>query len=254
MKKLLILLLCLVLTASAFAMCGCKDKIFEGNYDVATYQQIGSIVNTTHYAENGETFDYNGGLQVTCSANISDGIDHIDFYMNFQSLAQGDNLMMQGEARIDTSLDSDFATSAKIYYSAGYSYTTYETSDGVEKVKELISAKKLLDEYMELIEDFNLTLEELYTSWDGEEGVTWYVAESKLYNKVKVEFVSSEAHENIVSTFVYVYDINYQLVALSIDVVLTNNDTEDCTTSTISIVIKPWIGLIILPTDLDTYE
>ena len=254
MKKLLTLLLCLVFAISAFAMCGCKDKIFEGRYSVATDKQIQSIVNTTHYAENGETFDYNGGLQITCSANIYDGADYIDFYMNFQSLAQGDNLMMQGEARINTSLDDYFATSAKIYYSDGYAYTAYDTSEGVEKYKERISATKLLAEYMELVHGYNLTLEQMYTSLRDEEGVTWYIAESKLYNKVKVEIVYSDEYETIVSDVVYVYDINYQLIALSIDVVSTDTITENGTTSTISIVIKPWLGLIILPTDLDTYE
>ena len=87
-----------------------------------------------------------------------------------------------------------------------------------------------------------------------EEGVTWYIAESKLYNKVKVEIVYSDKYETIVSDVVYVYDINYQLIALSIDVVSTDTVTENGSTSTISIVIKPWLGVIILPTDLDTYE
>ena len=249
MKKLLILLLCLVLTASAFAMCGCKDKIFEGRYSVATDQQIQSIVNTTHFAENGETFDYNGGLQVNYTSNIGS----IDFNMSFKSVAKNFSLAMQGEACMTSSQEGSVTDRRLIYYCDDYSYTQYMVdNDVVEKEKRRSTPENLVTSYMYLGEDFFLMLSDLWDELEYETGVTWSVAESKHYNKVKVEIDTSNTVQTTVATYIYVYDASYQLVALSMDVVFT--ETRYNNQYIIHLTIQPWHGTITLPTDLDTYE
>ena len=249
MKKLLILLLCLTLIASAFAMCGCKDNLFEGNYYVATYSQIETIVSTTERAENGETFDFNGGLQVNYTSNIGS----IDFNMSFKSVAKNFSLAMQGEACMTSSAEGSVADRRFIYYFDDYSYTQYMVDNGVvEKEKRRSTPEGLVTSYMYLGEDFFLTLSDLWDELDDETGVTWSVAESKHYNKVKVEIDTSNAVQTTVATYIYVYDASYQLVALSMDVVFTEIRYDN--QYTIHLTIKPWQGTITLPTDLDTYE
>ena len=249
MKKLLILLLCIVFAISAFSMCGCKDKIFAGNYTVATYSQIETIVSTTERAENGEELNFNDGLQV----NYTSKIGSTNFNMNFKSVAKNFSLMMQGEACMASSQEGSLVDRRLIYYCDDYSYTQYMIdNDVVEKEKRRRTPEKLVTSYMYLGENFFLMLSDLWDELEDETGVTWSVAESKHYNKVKVEIDTSNAEQTTVATYIYVYDASYQLVALSMDVVFTeiryNNQYI------IHLTIQPWDGTITLPTDLDTYE
>ena len=257
MKKLLTLLLCLVFAISAFAMCGCKDKIFEGNYTVATEQEIASLIKITNSLEDSNKLDFASGLQVRCTKTITGYYGaYYEYNIGFKAVSQRSRLMMKGNGNVEYKnyLSSSYSADESIYYCDGYAYTKTNNGSSVNKTKYSVSHEALLADYLTPAKDYFVLLEDMMLSLEDESSVTWAVAKSNLYTKVKVEFDVIINYTVLEETAVYVYDKTYKLVALTIDAVYTETDyQQQKRTTTVNIVIEPWTGLIVSPINKNRY-
>ena len=235
MKKILAISLVLMLAVGCFCLTGCGDATFGGNYQEATAEEVQSFANEAALAGGSNNVDLEAGYQLIVKANMPTANTNLDMDIKFAKDAQK-GLMLQ--ATMNGNMGGTSVNGTKMWVSEGISYVSFQGLKYKEYDDEITP---IYSNLIESVQNFDLSALAQRAIEDATIKLGM-VREDDGTTKIKFEIPEDP---QLQGTIIFVFDAQYDLVAMNFDVVVTGN--------TMSIVFKPWDGTVSLPGDIDSY-
>lgn len=251
MKKILSVLLVAILAIGCFALVGCGDNTFGGNYEEATATDVQNFANEVAQAEGVTEIDIADGYALYIDVYAPSGAMTVDATLDMQIKAVDGAIQMQG--KMDANMSSSSITQKSkgtCYWVDGVVYENVnvtatmggQTQSGSMKMKYAMPEfEDFVGEYASIAEGLDFAgLVEMSIS---NEAIGLSMVRDD--NGTKIKFVIPE-NEAMAGEVVFVFDASYNLTSMKIDI--------EAGETSMLMTYKPWNGNINLPGDLNSYQ
>ena len=264
-KKILAVVLGLVLCLGMTMMVGCGDSAFSGNYVEADSNTITTFSESVQQAEDegaSQKVDFNAGVR----AKVYMETEGMKLTSDYTMALVDDTFKLAGN--LDMQMEMDYGgvaskniTKGKFWYADSYMFMDANATSvlGDNSTTVALKGKMPMD-----IEEVLLTygggeqLETLplaeYVQYVESEHVKFYIDNESENKKVKIVFDNLvEDGDQIDGTIIFVYDVDFNLIATSMDLTTTITYGGETETFITRISVEPFDGAINVPADAMTW-
>ncbi len=246
MKRVLNILLSFTMVVSIIFAGGCKNQdIFAGNYETVTKSKVSNVIK--HFQENEEALiDWTSGLSINIYQKTDKQEMTIDAKITSSLLDKSKGV---GEWNIELAV-GERTENTKLIYDGVYLYKDLEFAGNIQKTKGKVKFNDVVD--FTDIEDFDDMIGEVLYMATEEKNVSFYLDESdKDLIKLKIEqFIDEEGFGGTNFVCYFVFDTNYELEAIKIDMQI---EDEDYSTE-MEFCVEKWSGSISIPEYASEYN
>ena len=259
MKKILSVLLVAILAIGCFALVGCGDATFGGNYEEATAQDVQSFANEAALAQGKDEINLADGyelyIDITMPQSLSPMNMAIDAELDMKIKSVEGSIQMAGTMKMDMSGPQiSQKMNGSTYWVDGMCYESGnvtqnmagQSASGYQKIKyDLPEFEDVFGMYAAFAD--GLDFEGLVEMSIINEAIGISMVRDE--NGTKIKFVIPE-NENVSGEVVLVFDADYNVTSMKYDI--ETRVGEDV--MSLVMTYKPFNGNVSLPSDLDSYQ